>query len=187
VLRIVLLAVLGSSMPAAAPITLSWSDAHGLVPFDSDVKREMDAILSDAGFSTRWVEGGEREDVTVVMSPSDPSGPGWNLEPSSLGVYLLGADSRAVFVFHQRVLAVLGLSRSSGLLPPAERKVLSRALARVAVHEIVHRIAPALPHAEDGIMRSRLDRALLTRERAMLDQVSIAGILERLVHRAASE
>ena len=183
-LRIALLAVLGSApLPATPPITLSWSDARGLVPFDAEVKCEMDAILSDAGLSTRWVDGGEREDVTVVLSASEPSGPGWNLEPSSLGVYLVGADSRAVFVFHERVLAVLGLSRSSGLLPPAERKLLSR----VAVHEMVHRIAPAIPHAEGGIMRSRLDRALLTRERALLDRVSIAGILERLVRRVASE
>jgi hypothetical protein len=145
----------------------------------------MDQILGEAGLRTRWVEGAELADATVVLSPSEPSGPGWQLEPTSLGVYLVHADASTVFVFHERVRRVLGLR--SGLLPPGERKLLSRALARVAVHEIVHRIAPDLPHAEDGIMRSRLDRALLTRERAFLDPSSVARLLELLVHGSASE
>jgi hypothetical protein len=182
-------ALLGLLLGCLPSLTLSWSDGHGLVPEGDAVRSEVDAILWNAGLSTRWVEEVDRArlaSVRVVVSPSEPSGPGWNLEPPALGVYLVSEESSAAFVFHDRVLAVLGLSRS-GVRTPAERRMLARALARVAVHEIVHRIAPALPHAEAGIMRSRLDRALLTRERAFLDSSSVASLLELLVDGSASE
>ncbi|MGH9320177.1 MAG: hypothetical protein ACRD21_26655 [Vicinamibacteria bacterium] len=98
-----------------------------------------------------------------------------------MGVYLIGPESAAVFVSYRRVVEVLGFSSSSsGILPPEKRKLLAKALARIAVHELVHRIAPARPHARAGLMKDRLGGSLLTREHLRLDEESTAGLLSAL-------
>jgi hypothetical protein len=57
---------------------------------------------------------------------------------------------------------------------------VARALARVAAHEIVHAIAPDVPHAAHGLMRHSLDRSFLVGSRATIDPRCAAAFRARL-------
>lgn len=168
-------------------IVASWSDAHGLVRYQEEVRAEVETILEKAGVRVYWSDAvgepapGAALPVSIVVSPSAPEGEGWHLSPSTMGVYLATAESSAVFVFYHRVASVLeGPSARDGMMPPAERKRLAKALARIVVHELVHRVAPDLPHADSGIMRRDLGRSLLLRSRLELDDGTRAALLVRL-------
>jgi len=114
-------------------------------------------------------------DVLVIVTPSEPAGEGWHLSPSAMGV------SSAVYVFYHRVARVLGVaSERDGMMEPSDRKRLAKALGRVVVHELVHRIAPNLPHADSGVMQGDLGRSYLTRKHLSLDDGSKSGVLAAL-------
>ncbi len=176
----------------AATILASWNDAHGLVVNEEEARAEIGAILSGAGIQVLWSDSESGRavyslPVVVVVTPSEPSGVGWHLSPSAMGVYLSTAESSAVFVFYRRVTRVLGVaSGRDGLLTPSDRKRPAKAIGRVAVHELVHRVAPDLPHAECGVMRGDLGRSFLTRREASLDDGSKTAILDALRANALS-
>jgi hypothetical protein len=66
------------------------------------------------------------------------------------------------------------------MIAPSDRKRLAKALGRVVVHELVHRIAPELPHARSGLMREDLGASFLTRRSVSLDEASAAAVLSAL-------
>ena len=177
----------GASVESGAVILVSWNDGHGLVANGEDVRAEVDSILEGAGIRVQWSDataqtpsdGAPR--IAVVISPSEPAGAGWHLSPSAMGVYLSSAESSAVFVFYHRVARVVGVvSVRDGMMRPSDRKRLAKALGRVVVHELVHRLAPNLPHADSGVMRGDLGRSLLTRKRLSLDEGSRSALLTAL-------
>ena len=80
--------------------------------------------------------------ATILATWSDGHGP-----------YRTGrtCERRSVYVFYHRVARVLGVaSERDGMMEPSDRRRLAKALARVVVHELVHRVAPDLPHADSG-------------------------------------
>jgi hypothetical protein len=182
------LGLFGNPTPPETAILATWSDAHELVSNRSDVRAEIGSILEGAGIRLHWTDEISREapagslPVVVVVSPSEPAGAGWHLPPSAMGVYLgSGSESSAIFVFYRRVAGVLGVgSGCCGMMEPSDRKRLARALARVVVHELVHRVAPDLPHADTGLMRSDLGRSQLLRSRLPLDERSARAVLAAL-------
>jgi hypothetical protein len=98
-----------------------------------------------------------------------------------MGVYLSTAESSAVYVFYHRMARVLGVaSDRDGMMEPSDRKRLAKALGRVVVHELVHRVAPDLPHAGSGLMRGDLGRSDLNRSRLSLDDGSKSAVLAAL-------
>ncbi len=175
------------ALDPGASILASWNDGHGLVSHREEVRTEIDSILEEAGIRVRWSDGedglanGGKPGVVVVLTPSEPTGDGWHLSPSAMGVYLSAEESSAVYVFYHRVARVLGVaSGMDGMMVPSDRKRLAKALGRVVVHELVHRIAPELPHAESGVMRGDLGRSFLTRRSLPLDDGSRAAVLSAL-------
>ncbi|MGH9320178.1 MAG: hypothetical protein ACRD21_26650 [Vicinamibacteria bacterium] len=56
-------------------LVASWNDGHGLVPSDEPVREEIEAILGGAGVHVVWVAPQSKPRVSVIVSPSDPSGP----------------------------------------------------------------------------------------------------------------
>lgn len=178
---------LALATPPAETIVASWNDGHGLVRYQEEVRSEVETILEKAGVRVHWSDtGGEPPPgaalpVSIVVSPSEPEGEGWHLSPSAMGVYFASPESSAVFVFYSRVARVLGVaSERDGIILPAERKRLAKALGRVVVHELVHRVAPDLPHADAGIMRSDLGRSLLLQSRLELDEGTRSALLAGL-------
>ena len=86
-----------------------------------------------------------------------------------------GPDSqRAAWILVPQVRASLGL--------PAERvagegPILGRALARVMAHELIHLLAPELPHAPAGLMKATLSRDFLRRPATPLLEPALARTL----------
>lgn len=181
------MALSGASVEAGTTILASWSDGHGLVSYRDDVRAEVESILEGAGIRVQWSDASAEPtaqsslDVLVIVTPSEPAGEGWHLSPSAMGVYLSTAESSAVYVFYHRVARVLGVaSERDGMMEPSDRKRLAKALGRVVVHELVHRIAPNLPHADSGVMQGDLGRSYLTRKHLSLDDGSKSGVLAAL-------
>jgi hypothetical protein len=184
---------LSMALPAEPVPTIfaTWSDGHHLVALREDVRTEIETILGEAGIRVRWSDLGSADDaadgalpVVVVVSPSEPGGAGWHLSPSAMAVYLSTPTSSAVYVFYHRVARVLGVaSERDGMLLPSDRKRLAKALGRVVVHELVHRVAPHLPHADSGVMRGDLGRSHLTRASLSLDHDSRSAVLAALRER----
>jgi len=168
-------------------ILVTWSDGHGLVRYREEVRAEIETLLAGAGIRVQWsdavgVPGPEAGvPVVLVVTPSEPAGAGWDISPSAMGVYLASDGSSAVFVFYHRVARVLGVSSErNGMMDPSDGKRMAKALGRVAVHELVHRVVPDLPHAEGGLMREDLGRSHLTRTHLALDDDSRAAVLTAL-------
>jgi len=96
----------------------------------------------------------------VVMVRSEPSE--WRLPSNAMGAVLSrDGPQTEVYVFFHAVARALG--HGSDALkkrwPTArERRDLSRALARVIVHEVIHAVLPSRDHAPAGLTREVLDR-----------------------------
>jgi hypothetical protein len=154
-------------------LDLVWLDAHGLFPDVARVREEAEPIFRDLGVSVRWEVGTDPRPsaagevrIQVVLMPSEPSG--WGISANAMGAVLLPDRRRqdSVYLFYAPILRNAGLGRRAGaMLRPPERRDLSRAIARVVVHEVVHAIAPNISHSDEGVMHdSLLSGALLKRE-----------------------
>jgi hypothetical protein len=73
--------------------------------------------------------------------------------------------SRSAWVFCSTIKEALGLGDLGG----RPSLLLSRALGRVAAHEITHVLAPAFGHSEAGLMRARWREATLRDDRLCAD------------------
>jgi hypothetical protein len=90
-------------------------------------------------------------------------------------------ESSEVYIFYHRVARVLGVAADrDGMMEPSDRKRLAKALGWVVVHELVHRVAPDLPHADSGLMRGDLGRSDLIQSRLSLDDRSRSAVLAAL-------
>ncbi len=157
-------------------LELIWLDAHGLFPGFERVSAEAEPIFRDLGVPVQWEVGTDPRPATagetriqIVLMPSEPTG--WGISANAMGVVLLPDRSQqhSVYLFYPPILRNAGLGRRAGsMLQPHERRDLSRAIARVLVHEVIHAIAPNLSHADEGVMHDALlVSALLKREIAI--------------------
>lgn len=142
-------------------LRLAWSDpagaALGLEPF---VREEASSLLEAMGVRTRWRRAASDElaragEVRVIFLDRPATRDG--------GLLVLGATPPSfavaphVWIHVASVRATLGVpagrpSRAMGVL---ERRVLGVALGRVVAHELVHAIAPEVPHGR-GLMAASL-------------------------------
>lgn len=158
-------------------LDLVWLDSHRLFPDFERVRAEADPIFRDLGVTVRWEVGSDPRPSTaeeiriqVVLMPSEPSG--WGVSANAMGVVLFPDRSQqdSVFLFYPAILRNAGLGgRAGAMLKPPERRDLSRAIARVLVHEVVHAIAPNLSHADEGVMHNALLVGALLRQDIEID------------------
>jgi hypothetical protein len=147
-------------------LRLVWVDVLGAAPFAYlNASREASAILAGAGVETEWTLG-EPSNVTtedelkVVLLEGIAKGA--RLPEHVMGGTRRGAQSRTTWIYLSNVLWILGLQdRSPHGFTPAEEEDIARALGRVVAHEIVHAVAPHLPHSRNGLMADRINRVLL--------------------------
>jgi hypothetical protein len=180
-------------------LRLAWCDILRRTPFPFEVmSAEVERIL-----------GGERVEVTWRVIDDDPV----ILGDSEVKVILLDRPragparehlvmgstpregGRTAWAFSSVVAWALGLTREAFLSLPQQQE-LARALGRVVAHEIVHVIAPEVPHARQGLMQVRMDRrellmpglALQSAERRAFEAelASLSGRPVPLVRSAAS-
>lgn len=173
-----------SAVAGEAPVPLVWMDPAGVaVGLDAMAREEARSILERVGAPVLWrVEkaGGlarPGEVRVILLDRSAERGP---------GTPVLGATpprfevAPVVWVHVPNVRAAIGL-RPRGPVAAIEApttRTLGIALGRVIAHEVVHALAPSVPHGK-GLMSASLSRGQLTAtwiaiEESVLDSVQAA-------------
>lgn len=81
----------------------------------------------------------------------------------------------AIWAFAQPTRTTLGLPDRAHP-DAADRALLARALGRVVAHEVVHALAPQLPHSIGGLMRQSLNREDLLGPLPAVSEVSLRAV-----------
>ena len=180
---VILASVVGAARPANAGETalrLAWIDpARVAAGFDGLARKEASHLLRRMGVAASWrrAEAGELADpgeVRVIFLDRAAARPS--------GVTVLGAtptrfaDSPFVWVHVPSVRASLGLPPAGPRpgMSAVEARALAIAIGRVVAHELVHAVAPHVPHGI-GLMSASLGRRQLTAASIGLDPaVSLA-------------
>jgi hypothetical protein len=152
---------------SAAPIvTVHFADPEHVAPCGLEgVAAEAERLFAPLGVQ---LTGAAQNDaaVQVILLAADRSHGG--LRPQAMGAVARSAhDPAVIWIVVPSVRRALGGSAEQW--PTLPGPMLARALGRILAHEIVHLIAPDLPHADSGLMRASLGRALLLGEGEKLD------------------
>jgi len=176
-------AAAGSSENPSVPplLRLVWVDPTSAAPFAyAGMSREVRSILGAAGVDAVWdkslkgpIDAGE---MAVILLDAEPARVG--LRPHVMGCVAKGDGRSALWVNLTAVARTLGLdARFRTAWSGRERLQVATALGRVVAHEIVHALAPQLPHAKLGLLSATLSRAHLVHQRLLLDGDSADGFL----------
>jgi hypothetical protein len=168
--------------PPADPLSvrLVWVDpARVAVGVEVVARDEARSLLRKMGLSVSWRRGEAREvarpgEVRVILLDR-----GAALAP---GTPILGATptrfevSPFVWVHVPSVRAAMGLRAGpfAALDPPCLR-AFAVALGRVVVHEVVHALAPSVPHGT-GLMSEKLTHRQLTAGKLAVDPEVVLAV-----------
>lgn len=167
--------------PTSSPaLRLAWIDpARVAAAFDGLAREEASHLLGRMGVTASWRRGAAGElalpgEVRVIFLDRAATRPA--------GVAVLGAtptrfaDAPFVWVHVPSVRASLGLPVAGPRpgMSAVEARALAIAIGRVVAHEVVHAVAPHVPHGT-GLMSASLGRRQLTAASIGLDPaVSLA-------------
>lgn len=147
----------------AAPrrLTIHWSDPERQFPYHIDgLVAEARALFAPMGIELLWAPSGSvvtRDSVQMVLLARDRSG--GRMGEHTMACVQSGPRAQpAAWILVPRVRETLGLPAQP---LPNEGPLLSRALARVMAHELIHLIAPQVAHVPGGLMNASLGRDLL--------------------------
>lgn len=163
-------------------LRLVWLDPARAADGVSLWAREESArLLSSMGLEAEWRQAAAGDPVAddelrVIVLDSVARADDGALV---LGATPPGAGARFVWIHAESVRATLG-GRSGPAPDFASRRRLGLALGRVITHELVHALAPAVPHGA-GLMADRLGRRELE-----TSHVAIAAEVSTAMRRAAS-
>ncbi len=139
---------------------------HAAAVFESVGVRLVWRAEGDSDRGRRFEDG-----VKAVLFPRALVG--WKLPKAAMGMTTGKASPvKTVFVFHQETRA-FAVGRPPAHWSPQQE---GRALGRVLAHEIVHALAPHLPHASAGLMAPTLRSAQLLSPRIHLDDASAEAL-----------
>jgi hypothetical protein len=180
-----LAATLALSLLMAAPtfarerpvLSLVWVDVVRLAPSayphaareaaDLIARMGVQAVMRQAAYDAVL----EERELAVIVLPRHPTSSG---RPLVMGATRRGVPTRAVWIYLEGVAGTLGLGPPA-LWSPVQQREGGRAMARVAVHELVHAVVPALPHAPQGLMAERMSRRLLLSDELALEAATGAA------------
>jgi hypothetical protein len=157
----------------ARPLTLVWIDgAFAAAGSERAARNEATRLLGGMGVPVSWRKGEAGEDaqpgeVRVILldrGAVDRSGsPVLGSTPSQF------EGERFFWVHVPSVRGAIGLDprRAPGLAEVRDRLLLGIALGRVIAHELVHAVAPGVPHGR-GLMSPLLRRGDLTATRIVV-------------------
>jgi len=156
------------AVAAATPVArLVWLDPTGTAFGTETVARpEVARLLHEMGVAASWRRGDPHEvarpeELRVIFldrtTQREPDAPVLGATPASFQA------ERFVWVHVPSVRASAGIQSARGgpALDLYTSHRLGIALARVIAHEVVHALAPSLPHGS-GLMSARLSQAMLT-------------------------
>jgi hypothetical protein len=149
-------------------LDLVYFDVEDAAPYAAaGLQREAAQLLGTLGIEVRWRRGGlgvvsQPGELTVVLLAR--RGERSAIRPEVLGATIPREDgARAVWVYLPHVIATLGLDpERAGAWDPGTTAELGTALGRVVAHEVLHALAPGVPHTASGLMAERMGRAALT-------------------------
>jgi hypothetical protein len=154
-------------LPTRVPlVTLYLYDVHELLdPVFAALAAETNAIFKDMGVEVAWKNGGlgttygggPSREIPIIVLKQPPGG--HRAKANVLG-FVPKHQPGAVWVFVDNVRGALGLTETAA--QPSSARRLATALGRVIAHEVVHTLAPQLPHTRHGLMRDTLDNLDLT-------------------------
>ncbi len=167
-------------VPAEAPAArLVWLDPVGsALGTEAVVRPEVSRLLREMGVASSWRRGDPQE----LARPGELRVIFLNRATQREHVPVLGATpasfqgERFLWVHVPSVRTAAGVSsqKSWPSLDIHSARRLGIALARVIAHEVVHAVAPELPHGT-GLMSARLDQRMLTAPSIKIDpQVGLA-------------
>jgi len=187
-------ALASPSDPGALPAArLVWLDPSGITDGIAAIaKPEVVSLMRSMGVAVTWRRG----DVHELARPGELrvillNRPGTRDKGTSvLGATPAQTDGELhVWVHVPSVAQAIGIERlhADATLDPRSAHCLGIGLARVIAHEVVHAIAPELPHGA-GLMSARLDRRMLISSSIPVDpEVSLAlRAALRMARRAAA-
>jgi hypothetical protein len=139
---------------------------------------ELDAVLEDASvrLDWRWTRPGDQtapDELLVVFL--DSQGRGSHEGRMVLACSGLTGEATAIWVYLPNVAAALGLPGEFSPESLSGVRDLGTALGRVIAHEVVHALAPDLPHG-NGLMSVRFHAGQLCVERPRLDARDAARV-----------
>lgn len=141
-----------------------------------DVEREVRRIFQGMGVEVRWttIVAGDAEyhdEVIVIPLQANPA-----THPLVMGSTNRGSRSAWVFCsVIERALRIRRPTRDAA-------RLLSRAVGRVAAHEIVHVLVPAMAHAPEGLMAARWEEAGLRESGLAADRATGGAVRGQLSH-----
>ena len=171
-------------------LRLLWFDPASAAPFAyAGAGGEVRSILGAAGVDVVWEKGAAAPlapgEIAVILLDAEPARVG--LRTDVMGCVIKGDARSVLWVNLTTVARMLGLDpRSHVAWSGRERQQVATALGRVVAHEIVHLIAPQLPHATQGLLSATLDRYRLVYQRLRLDGDSADDFLRGIRLRDAS-
>jgi hypothetical protein len=158
--------------PSTAPLVASpalrlvWMDPTGVgVGVEAAARDEARSLLRKMGATVSWRRG----DASELARPGEVRVILLDRAAAVSGKAVLGATpprfevAPFVWVHIPSVRAVIGLDPRGHafMTPPAASRALAIAVGRVVAHELVHALAPSVPHGT-GLMSASLTRRQLT-------------------------
>jgi hypothetical protein len=168
-------------------LTLVWHDSAHVFPAVGldHLGDEMEALFRENGLSVSFHAASENEDLRTIPEPRvnaivlPEEDRRFGLPPNTMAAaYGARGEKYSIFVFYPGVRRTLGHSESQ--LSPRHVAELSRALARIVAHEVVHALAPERGHADSGLMSGSLTREALLADAIDLDGPSLARASDAL-------
>lgn len=175
-----------AAQEAVTPVlVLRIVDPERCAPFSPHgVHAEVQRLFAPLGVRVALegeADGEEETPIQVVLLSRDRSRGGVHADAMGMVQRAEGSHS-AVWILMANVRYALGGSREQRPLLSTEME--ARAVGRVLAHELVHLIAPELPHASSGLMQARLGRSFLLRNELRLDPALSSFLRNRLAARA---
>jgi hypothetical protein len=167
-------------------LTVVWNDHNGVFPPHALrlLADELHQLFAGYGISVRLhvarvdenVELGPALRVNAIVTAAE--GARYRVPRDAMAATIGDRRGRNIFVFLPGLSRALGHERS---VPVARRaRELSRAMARVLAHEIVHVLAPERPHTDGGLMSAKLERQHLVRSNIDFDASSLGLVRTKL-------
>jgi hypothetical protein len=167
-------------------LSIAWFDPTNAVgDMGEAIGAELRSLFRRLSTDIEWrrVEAGEvipaEADIPVILLREDPSRE--RRDRRIMGLVPKTNDAPSIWVFVGPVRRTLGLPSQSSARDAAEG--LARAVGRVVAHEILHVIAPEVPHARLGLMHHSLNRAVLLSPAISLDDSCAQAFLARVAVR----
>ncbi len=175
-------------------LTLVWYDTYRLLPDSFEfMAREVIRIYEEVGVDVMWefgrecyIDGVDPDPlrVDVVLLPSQPTS--WGLKANAMGVATHREGSKgSVYIFFPALIRTLRLSSQIGdVFHPRAQKMVSRAMARVISHELMHVMAPQYPHTKGGLMNGNMSKCYLERPMVHFDDRSASVLRSEIIDKA---